>query len=62
MLATDAHKGASSNGNSGGDPALVMDVHRDNNRYGNGQGGPTPALGKETSYGMDMVAGAAAAS
>ncbi len=58
MLVTDTREGARGDGNSERDPALAADARRDDNGSGNVWG--PPALGKVTSYGTDMAAGAAA--
>ena len=61
-LVTGANKGARGNGNGGEGPTLATDVRRDDNKNSDVQRdpAPTPALGKEMSYGTDEMARAAA--
>ena len=51
---------ARGNGNGRGGPTLATNVLRNDSKNSDGQGGPTPDLRKEVSYGMDTAAGAAA--
>ncbi len=55
-----ANEGARGDGNGGEVPALAMDARRNDNNNSDVQGDPTPALGKEMSYGTDEAARAAA--
>jgi hypothetical protein len=59
-LVTGANEGTRGNGNGREGPALATDARRDDNKNSNVQGDPAPALGKEMSYGMDVVARAGA--
>jgi hypothetical protein len=59
-LAMDGREGACSDGDCEGDPMLAIDTRHVDNKNGDVRGGSVPALGKETLYGTDTAAGAAA--